>query len=76
MGVELGSRIAIHRPGCVVLKFGRNEASGGLGGTVAADPRLGIAFEFVEGDIDGVAMRLPYPIIAANQRSKGYRFGS
>ena len=49
MGVELGRGIAIDRTGGVVLELGRDELPGGLGGVVAADPRLGVPLQLGEG---------------------------
>ncbi len=67
MGVELRRGVAVYRARRVVLELCSDEFAGGLGGIVAADPRLGVPLQFVQRGCDGGAVSLPHPIVAADQ---------
>ncbi len=75
MRVELRRGVAVHRAGGVMLELRGDELPGGLGGMVAADAGLRVPLQLVQGDVDGFAVRLPHPVIAADQRSQrnGFR---
>jgi hypothetical protein len=66
VGVKLGSGVAIDRAGGVMLELCRDEFAGGLGGVVAADPRLGVPLQLFEGGGDRVPMSFSHSLIAAN----------
>ena len=48
---------------------------GGLGGVVAADPRLRVALQLVEGGGDGLPVGFSHPLIAADERRQRNGFG-
>jgi hypothetical protein len=60
-----------------MLELRCNEPASGLGVMVATDARLSVAFQLIERDGDGGAMRLAYPVITANERGerRGFRSG-
>ncbi len=70
VGVELRSGIAIDGTRGIVLKLRSDEFPGGLGGAVAADPRLGIPLQFREGGCHRLPVGLADPVVAAHQRSQ------
>jgi hypothetical protein len=40
--------------------------AGGLGGMIAANPRLCVPLQFVQGDVDGLAVGLAYSVVSAD----------
>ena len=75
MGMELRSGVAIDRPRRVMLELGGNELAGGLGGIVAADPRLSVSLQLRERDSHGFPVGLANAVIAADQCGERDRFG-
>ncbi len=67
MGVELRRGVAIHRSRGVVFELRRDELTGGLGGMVAADPRLCVPLQLCKGSGDCGSVRFPHPLVPSNQ---------
>ena len=67
VGVELRRGIAIDGTRGVMLELRGDELAGGFGGMVAADPGLRVPLQFVQSDVDGLAVRLADPVIAADK---------
>ena len=76
VSMKLRRDIAINRAGSVVLEFRGDELARGLGRMIAADTRLRVAFELVEGGADALPVRLAHPLIAANEGGERDRFRS
>jgi hypothetical protein len=64
--VELRRNVSIYRAGGVVLKLGGNEFGRGFRRMVAADARLSVHFELLQGDTDAFSMGCTDIVIAAN----------
>ena len=74
VGMKLRRGITIHRTGGVVLELGGHELLCSFGRMIAADPRLRVPLQFIQGSRDCGAMRFPNTFIAANQRRQRYGF--
>ena len=68
--VELRRGVAVHRTGGVMLELGRDKLPGRLGGMIAADAGLRVPLQLIQGDIDGLAVRLAHAVIAADKRGQ------
>jgi len=66
VGVKLGSGVAIDRAGGVVLELCGDEFARGLGGVVAADPRLGVPLQLGDGGCHCVPMGFSHSLVPAN----------
>ena len=77
MGMELRRGVAIDGPGGVMLELRGDKLPGGFGGMVAADAGLRVPLQFVQSDIDGLAVGLAHAVIAADKRGQrdGFRRG-
>jgi hypothetical protein len=71
--MKLRSGVTIDGPRCVVLEFCDDELGGGLGGAVAAKPRLRVPFQFAESGRDRHAVSLADTAVAANKGSQRNR---
>ncbi len=73
MGMKLRRGVAIDGPRCVVLEFCDDELAGGLGGMIAADPRLRVPLQLAESGRDRHAVSLADPAVAANKSGQRNR---
>ena len=71
--MKLRRGVAIDGPRCVVLEFCDDELAGGLGGTIATDPRLRVPLQLAESGRDRHAVSLADPAVAANKRGQRNR---
>jgi hypothetical protein len=72
--MKLRRSVAVHWPGGIVFKFGGHKFARSLGRMAAADPRLCVAFQFVQGNANTLAMSLPDTLISTYKRGKRNRF--
>ncbi len=70
MRVKLRRGVAVHRTAAVVLELGGGPFAGGLRRSVAADPRLRVFLDLIDGDTYALAVRLPHSLVTAHQRGK------
>ena len=63
MGVELGSGVAVHGTGCVVLEFGGNEFGCRFCRMVPAHAGHRAILQVLQSDTDAGAMGLAYPVV-------------
>src|SRR5580693_3768302 len=70
MSVELRSGVAVYRAGGVMLELRGDKLPGRFGGMVAANAGLRVLFQLVQSDVDGLAVRLPHPVVAADKRGQ------
>ena len=75
MGVELGSGVAVHRTGGIVLELSRDKSPGLLGGVVAADPCLRVLLQLRERGGHRLPMSQAHALIAAHKGCQGHGFG-
>src|SRR5665213_1510034 len=70
MGMELRRGIAFHRARGVMLEGRGGELAGRLRLPNVADPSLGVSLQLSQRHADALAVRLPHPVIAADQRGQ------
>ncbi len=60
-----------------MLELRSDELPGCFGGMIAADAGLRVPLQFVQSDVDGLAVRLAHAVISADKRSQrnGFRSG-
>jgi hypothetical protein len=63
MGVELGSGVAVHGTGCVVLEFGGNEFGPRFCPMVPAHAGHRARLQLLQSDTGAGAMGLAYPVV-------------
>jgi hypothetical protein len=49
-----------------MLKLRSDERAGRFGGMIAADARLCVSLQFVQGDSDSMTVCVPHPVIATD----------
>ena len=67
MGVKLGSGIAVHWPGAVMLEFGGNHLARGFSRVIASDAGLDVMLQFVQGNPHALAVGLPDPLVPTDE---------
>ena len=67
MGVELRRGIAVNRSGSVMLEGRGHKLAGLLRLTDVAHPRLGVALELGQRDLNTLPVRLPHALVPADQ---------
>ena len=67
MGMKLGRRVAVDRPGAVVLELRGRPFACGFGGMVAPDARLDVPLQLVYSNPDALAMRFPDALVASHE---------
>src|SRR5579871_1361080 len=67
MRMELRCRVSIYRAGGVVLEGCGHKSAGGFGSVVAADASLRVAFQLIESEGHGLAMRFANLVITSHQ---------
>src|ERR1700686_4022010 len=73
MGMKLRRRVAIDRPGGIVIEGGGDEFPRRLRGMHIADPRLRVPLKFLKRYANALPMGLSHPVIAAHKRGERYR---
>src|SRR5437879_1395374 len=68
--MQLRCRVAVYRPGAVVLEFRRHPFAGCFCGKIPAEARLDIPLQFIECNANAFSMRLPYSVISAHKGSQ------
>src|SRR5690348_8705209 len=74
--VKVGSGIAVHGPGAIVLKFRRNHLSRCLGRVISSDARLNVAFKLVQSNCDALSMGFSDRLVASDQSRDRHALGS
>src|SRR5581483_12491152 len=64
MRMKLRRGVAVYGTGGVMLELRRDKPPSRLGRMVAPDPGLRVFFQFIQGDVDGLAVCLTYAVIA------------
>src|SRR5579864_1451790 len=74
MGMELGRGVTVYRSAAVMFKLCRYPLAGRFCRMIAANSRLDILFQFIEGHIYGFPVRLPDSFISSNQSREADAF--
>src|ERR1700733_610054 len=69
MSVELRRGITVHRASGVMLKLRCDKLPRSLCGMIASDAGLCVPLQFVQGGIDGLAVRFANTVIPPDKRS-------
>src|SRR5262245_57262413 len=70
--VELRSRVAVNRARSVMLELCHRPVTSVFRRAVAAHACLNVALHPVDGDANGLAMRLSYPLVTSDERGQRY----
>jgi hypothetical protein len=73
--VELRRGVTVYGTGGVMLELCPYKLPGRLGGIVAADASLRVSLQFIQCDIDGLAVGFTNPVIASDKSGQRDRLG-